>query len=418
MPYGEGIADKFDSTITAVPGGVRNRLIYRIEQGMGRAVRSHVDYAVVILAGPEIANFIAKREVLKAMNPDTRAQLGLALDLAKLAKDGEGADPGKAIFDMITQCLKRDDGWKQFYDENVRNVDKKVFKEPDRNSLNLASAERQAFQFANANNPSEAVRILRKSLNDNVVTESEQGWYLQKIAKYMYEVNSGESLEIQRSAYEKNNTLFCPPVVIRRPIAPGSFDTQSIIIQWYKDFANPNGAIAAIQELRSRLSYDVSPETMERAVMEMAPLLGAKGSRPEKEFGEGPDDLWLWPSINLVIEAKNENKETLHKRDAGQLLLSLQWFERNFHVQNKCVPIVVAKTSTADSKAGFPDKTRVLIPEKVNKLLDKLEGFYQALIMDPTLLQAKQISELQYKFEIAPEQFVGKYTVPIKEGGK
>lgn len=417
MPYCEGIADKFDSMITAVPGGVRNRLIYRIEQGMGRAVRSHVDYAVVILAGPELSNFIAKREVLKAMNPETRSQLELALDLAKLAKEGE-EDPSKTVFDMIVQSLKRDDGWKQYYDENVRNADKKVLKGPDNINLNLANAERQAFQFANANNHSDAVGILRKSLNENAVNDNALGWYLHKIAKYMYEVNSGESLEIQRSAYEKNNTLFCPPVVVRRPIATGTFDTQSIIIQWYKEFANPNGAIAAIQELRGRLSYNVSPETMEKAVMELAPLLGAKGTRPEKEFGEGPDDLWLWPSISLVIEAKNENKETLHKKDAGQMLLSLQWFERTYPERKDFVPVVVATTQIADSKAGFPDKTRALIPAKVNILLDKLEGFYQALIKDPTLLQPKQITQLQYKHEIAPDQFIGKYTVPVKEDGR
>jgi hypothetical protein len=97
MPYGEGIVDRFDSGLKETAGGVRNRLIYRIEQGMGRAVRSHADYAIIILAGPEVAHFIARRDVLEAMNVDTKAQLLLAVNLAKVAvEEGEG-DPEKAF---------------------------------------------------------------------------------------------------------------------------------------------------------------------------------------------------------------------------------------------------------------------------------------------------------------------------------
>jgi len=49
MPFGEGLVDKFDSSLKSIAGGIRNRLIYRIEQGMGRAVRSHADYAVILV---------------------------------------------------------------------------------------------------------------------------------------------------------------------------------------------------------------------------------------------------------------------------------------------------------------------------------------------------------------------------------
>ena len=40
LPHGEGVADRFDSSLSQA---VQMRLIHRIEQGMGRAVRSHAD---------------------------------------------------------------------------------------------------------------------------------------------------------------------------------------------------------------------------------------------------------------------------------------------------------------------------------------------------------------------------------------
>ena len=53
MPMGAGIAEDHDRSIPGRPEGELRRWTYRIEQGMGRAVRSHADYAVIILAGPE-----------------------------------------------------------------------------------------------------------------------------------------------------------------------------------------------------------------------------------------------------------------------------------------------------------------------------------------------------------------------------
>lgn len=416
MPYGQGVVDQYDSQKAALAGGIRNRLIYRIEQGMGRAVRSHADYAVIILAGPELANFIAKHEVLQEMNPDTKAQLQLALDLARLARESGEDNPGKTLSDMIAQSLNRDEGWKQYYDENVRKMEKPQALASGEIRINMAEVERRAFDAAISNNPSEAASIIQDGIYNYSLSEKEKGWYLQKKGNYIYEVNPGEGLEIQRASYEKNNLLFCPPAVVRRPPSIGKVDAQAIIVKWFKEFANPNGAIAAIADLRAKLSYDVSPETLEKAIFELAVLLGAIGSRPEKEYGEGPDDLWLWPEISVVIEVKNESKETLHKKDAGQLLLSLQWFNKNYPARDKGIPMIVAKVTEADRKSGFPDEVRVLTPKKMNILLDRLEGFFQAIIKDPTILtQPNRLVELKSKNRIMPEQFIGEYTEKLKE---
>lgn len=414
LPFGESITDKYDVSLAATPGGMRNKLVYRIEQGMGRAVRSHVDYAVVILAGADLANFIAKNEVLKNMNPETRAQLKLALDLASIAKKESPHEPAKAFASMISQCLNRDEGWKQYYQEKVEAVTSS-HKDTEDARLEMAAAERRAFQYAISNNSHEAVKTLRASLNERNLDDREMGWYLQRIANYMLDANPEEYLEIQQAAYEKNNSVFCPPSVTLRPTLLTISESSSQIIEWFKQFENPNGAIAAIQDLRARLSYDASPESFEQALLELAPLLGAKGTRPEKEFGKGPDDLWLWPSINLVIEAKNQNKHSLHKKDAGQLHQSLQWFENNYPTRSDAQPLVTAKIELADSNAQFPLNTRVLLPTKMAVLISNIEKFYQAIIQGlPTTLQPKQITLQLRQFEIAPEQFVGKYTIPIK----
>ena len=414
LPFGESITDRYEVSLAATPGGMRNKLVYRLEQGMGRAVRSHVDFAVILLVGADLANFIAKNEVLKNMNPDTQAQLKLALDLSKIAKEESLQDPGKALASMITQCLKRDEGWKQYYQEKVKSA-KSSTKQADSTRLEMASAERKAFHHAIANNPIDAVKVLRASLNSHNLDDAEKGWYLQHVANYMLDANPEAYLEIQKAAYEKNNSVFCPPNVKVRPRSATMSESQTIIIEWFKQFENPNGAIAAIQNLRARLSYGSSSESLEQALLDVAPLIGAKGSRPEKEYDEGPDDLWLWPTVSFVIEAKNQNEKTLHKKDAGQLHQSLQWFKDNYPARPEPSPIIVAKVDQADSDAQFPPNTRVILPAAMTQLLDNLEKFYQLLVDGiPDTLQPKNIAQRLIEFGLASNQFQGTYTTRIR----
>lgn len=414
LPYGEGIADKYDSSLSSVPGGIRNRIIYRIEQGMGRAVRSYVDYAVVILSGHDIAHFIAKKDVLSAMNPDTASQLRLALELAEMAKD-ESDNSDKAIVDMITKCLNRDDGWKQFYTESMSKSRQERL-EPNTADLNMVFAERNAFELALNNQFDKAIEVMRTALNELTIEEDAKGWYLQKIAAYMYEINQGEALEIQKAARQKNSQLFCPPNISKRPVIPEKVDVQNRIISWYSQFENPNGAIAKIEDLRAKLSYSATPETVEESIKELALLFGAEGERPEKEFGEGPDDLWIWPNSILVIEVKNENEHSLHKKDSGQLHTSLEWFRKKYKVAFEATPVIVCKVSTADKGSQFPANTRLLTPDKMTELLNNLSLFYSALIKEPPLLRSPmKVTELQSQFGISSDQFIGKYTIRLKE---
>ncbi len=413
MPIGEGILDRLDSSTSGFAGGTRNRLIYRIEQGMGRAVRSHADYAVILLAGNELAHFIAKHDVLSAMNPDTRAQLELAIDLSKMAAEDAGGDPETAVIDMIKKCLNRDEGWKQYYNETVRKSSITASGSTDINRLMLANAERCAFESAISNDLNGAVKLLQDAIDKYVSDDpAAKGWYLQRVANYQYDIDTGQALETQGAAHRDNKSMHCPPPgIIKRPSKVEESSVQAVIGEWYHQFQNPNGAIAAIDELKTKLSFEMSHSVIEQALCDLAPLLGAKGSRPEKEDGVGPDDLWLWPDLSLVIEAKTENQESMHKKDVGQLSVSMNWFKENFPLRKNPVPIIVAKITTCDSDAYFPNNMRVITPTTMHKLLEMVEQFYHKMIAEPLLCSsAKSILKLQQDFLLLPEQFCGNFT--------
>ncbi|MBI3466403.1 MAG: hypothetical protein HY000_25605 [Planctomycetes bacterium] len=343
------------------------------------------------------------------MNPDTRAQLKLAVDLAKLAMEED--EPEKAFMSMVQQCLSRDSGWKDFYRENVREVEHPPAASDGRESLAMATALRDSFLSAIGKNPRAAAVQLERALDLTLRDQEDRAPFLQVVANYTHDFDAGKAIEIQRSAYDMDHTLFCPPTAAKRPRVHSGSDLGAVILGWFRQFENPNGAIAAVQDLRARLSYDADPKVVEHALLELAPLLGAEGSRPEEELGEGPDDLWLWSDFSILIEAKNGNQERLHKKDAGQLLLSLQWFKRAYPTRSAPLPLVIAKKANADRLSDFPNGTRVLTPVGMRSLLEKVENFYIRMVQAPHLLaETGSIVSALEGFRLSPKQLSGEYT--------
>jgi len=414
MPYGESLAARHDAMIPGRPSASQNRLVHRIEQGMGRAVRSHVDYAVVVLAGPELASFVSRREVLDLFNPTTRAQVELARRLSDISL-ADNPNPQHAFTSLARACLRRDASWKDFYDVEVRQASR-AKREVSKELIDLAAVERAAAELAQVNPAAAADKVMKAAKAPLVNSEQQLGWYLQVSAGYLFAVDPGEALKRQAAAHLKNTRMFRPPVgTAMRPIDPGRADVAAAILRWYVGFDNPNGAIAAVQALRARLSFGVSTETFEQAIVDLAKPVGAEGSRPEKQLGKGPDDLWLWETLDMVIECKHEEEgATLPKRDSGQLHDSVQWF-RNAYPTRTPTPVLVAKAEAGHNQAHFPERTRVITDKTLGAFLDALEGFVAALAKQPAAQwDTNKVAQLAARHGVRPDQFLGGFTVELK----
>jgi len=415
LPTGEGVIDRHDASQSIVPGGVRNKLIYRIEQGMGRAVRSHADYAVVLLAGQELASFVGRQQILEAMTHDSRNQINLSFELAKILRMASTGDPAKAVHEAVSQCLNRVQSWKDFYNQKVRSIPKDEI-QPNNMRISISSIERRAHDLCISNRFPEAKEIMSSIVGDAPSAE-EQGVLLQRLASIVQLYDPTEALKLQQGAYEKNRTLLIPPAAIKKPLQMGSKTVAMYVCEWFRAFHNGNAAVAAIRTIRAEGAYVNKAHRIEEAWRLLGEALGAISTRPDDEFRVGPDNLWLWGEWSFVIEAKNERGTVLPKEDAGQQHQSMAWFHDNYPTRNeKVIPVVVAKAEVLPATdAIFLEGSLKISQDGFDKLCANLEGFCLRLTeQGPVFVVPDNVHRLMGEYGLLPEQFAGKYASLLK----
>ncbi len=412
LPLGQGLIDRYDSERLSSPGGVRNRIVYRIEQGMGRAVRSHADYAVVLLVGPELASFISRKEVLANMSADAKAQLELALELAQLVID-EGEKPQRAAVGLILKCLNRDEGWKDFYEERVRSQVIGAPNKPDEGAIQLANAERESAQAAFDGDPARGAALLDSALAKHWTgSDTGKAVLLQRLAALKFEVNSADGLALQAAAYQKNRQLLKPPTGVQTKLMDfGAASASGSVLKFYSGFTTVNGLIAAFETLRVKLQFGAPHGQFESALSALAQYIGAEGSRPEYDFNEGPDNLIEWGDLSLVIEAKNEAQwERLPKHDAAQLAHSVNWF-RQQRKNALFVPVVVGPSALLEKGVVLPDDARIMTPDLLKAMLQAVSEFTVALGANaPSQWNEKDVRKLLTTYKLDGASIVRTFT--------
>ena len=78
VPEAMNNAERREAELLGGSEVLAHRTLQRIEQGMGRGVRSTDDYCVVLLLSAGLSAVLAKRRMYERLGPATRAQLDLS----------------------------------------------------------------------------------------------------------------------------------------------------------------------------------------------------------------------------------------------------------------------------------------------------------------------------------------------------
>ncbi|WP_416760786.1 DEAD/DEAH box helicase [Roseateles sp. So40a] len=383
VPMGDRLCDKVDALRQKDSPEYDVRAVNRFEQALGRAVRSSADFAAVLLVGPDIAAFIGRRSVRDLMEARTRVQVDLGKDLTKLAP---GQDIADVVPGMVQALLSRNEGWKDAHRTRVKDAARVTRTGQGLTAHeSLAAVMREGWELAKARSFPAAVNLLRTAANGLPIHPAQKAEVLYRMASYLNHIDVTAAADAFRAVFSLNSDFPRPAQFVPKKFARAS--GQAIAVRdYFAPFSQANAAIARVDEIAAKLAFGMPADIVEQGLLELGKAIGASSSRPERETNRGPDNLWLFEDFALCLEAKSEKKAPIHKNDAAQLSLSLEWAKEHIDAANiDVLPVFVTDTTTCDRHEDVSFGPVLLNQAALFDIVERLKKIILGLSFDGAL---------------------------------
>ncbi len=380
-PFSESLVDLYQELCRPDSDATLMRTVRSVEQGMGRSVRGEKDYSVVVMIGTDLIRLIREKSSRRFLSPQSAAQIELGLEIADMAKQEiqDGTKHADAFNGLLRQCLRRDADWKAFYAEQMEKVTPSGANE---GILRLYAAELAAEQAFNAGDYASASSMLQRLLDNGSVNLDDKGWYLQEMARYHYQSNRQESQRLQVAAHKANPMLLRPPTgVTVAKLTVISQGRVERIAEWIRECGSYADLDVRVSDILNSLVFGTKADKFEQALNELSRAIGFAGERPDKQWKEGPDNLWALDATQYLLwECKSEvdtQRAEIDKREAEQMNRSSAWFEKHYQGM-KVKRIVIHPTHVVQSAASFTHHVEATRVTELKQLTKSIKEFFKA----------------------------------------
>jgi hypothetical protein len=401
--------DKVEQSILLGSKRHINQIIQRVEQGIGRGIRSNDDYCVVFLVGRDLTSQLYSQGAISKLSPGTKAQLELSEQVSEQIKGKEISE----LTETINYCLTRADQWVIASKGVLASL-----KYPEGNDLdNVTIVLRKAYDYASNNDPIKGAETLNDLVNA-ISNKKEKGYLKQMLAEYTNIYDKPEAQKLQMSAANDNRRVLKPIEGIQyHKIAGDAFD-QAVSCSNYLvgKHEDPNKLIIEVNGTLDELQFkEDSSNIFEERLKNIAKHLGFDSQRPEQEYKRGPDVLWNIGELKyLVIECKNEaTASTISKGYCNQLNGSGTWFETKYDNTCAYTPIMVHPSTLFEYAASPNPKIRIITKHKLNEFCNSVRGFIKAVASSNELGNQAAIREKLIAYKLRASDIVELYTAPF-----
>jgi hypothetical protein len=381
-PFAESLTERYEEDCRSDSEIINIKIAQKIEQGLGRSVRGEKDYSVILLIENELVKFVKSNKSSKYFSEQTRKQIKIGLEIAEMSKE-EDQDNGNKLDilnKLIMQCLKRDEGWKEFYKERMDSAeDNDVVADK---VIEIFELERKAEESFFKNQAEDAISSIQKIIDtyyaDNKI---ERGWYLQILARYQYKISKIDSVKTQKNAYKCNQQLLKPKEgIVYKKLDYINENRIKSIKKWINDYNNYEEMMLALDSILSNLSFGEPSEKFEKALQDLGLAIGFLSQRPDKEIKKGPDNLWCGVNDEyFIFECKNEVKDSrneISKTEIGQMNNHCAWFEKEYNTK-RVKRIVVIHTKNASNQGDFTHEVEIIRKGKLRDLRNNVKSLFQ-----------------------------------------
>ena len=410
LPDVRKMIGKVEQSILRDSEQVISQSIQRIEQGMGRGIRSNEDYCAVLLMGASLTSVLYRYHAAEKLTPATLAQFKLSEQVSAQLRNSSLDDIGE----VMDYCLSRNIQW--VTTSRAATIHARYSAGGPLNMIPVR--KRAAFNAASTKDYRSAISQIQVSV-DEAQDPYTEGWLSQQLAEYQHPVNAVQAQAIQRQAVDMNNQLTRPIAGVAYVKMPTQQANQAnrCISYLRNHFANPTEMVIEMNAYLDSLVFRPgTSDRFERTLAAVAEMIGFSSQRPEKEVGRGPDVLWSIGGLAfLVIECKNEaTTDTINKKDCNQLAGSMNWFQAQYDETCSATPIMVHPSNVFERAATPHPDTCIMTAEKLPQLVDNLREFATGVAQLTNYGTTDEVGQLLSHLGLSMAHIVARFTVGFR----
>ena len=371
LPAGAGPLERFQWERLNMQSSLRSLLASRIVQSFGRISRGMSDHGVVLLTGKGLVEWLLVPRNRSLLPSFLQKQLEIGESVSKSVLDaGELRSAADA-------CLSRSPGWVQFYTNNMRDLSPESDSTTQDEALDVALAEARFGQALWERNFAGAAGVLNAVIDDAFDFSRYSGAWLSMWLGYALEMggDAENASHFYRKSYANQSNMPRPRFLSAEALASVPEQVTRVAVQMRVGLQG-----SALVQTPKTLVQDLTPlngngssAQVEQAIRCLGQYLGLKSSRPDKEFGTGPDVLWIGNDRYAVcIEVKTNKQETAYRKaDVGQLHNHVQWVKDN-HEVSEIIPVFVGPLLSASKEASPSLGMRVIELRQLDEIGQRL----------------------------------------------
>jgi hypothetical protein len=383
------------------------RQLQRLEQGMGRGVRSRDDRCAVLLVGPRLTQLVARADVADRLSAATRAQLDLS---RRIASQLEGSDVA-ALHGVINQVMEGDAGFRTLSREALLGVTYSPAQlSPPARHL------RAAYNSAAAGRAAEAVQHSEAAVEAalNAGDERLAGWVGETHASYIEAIDPVAAQNALGVAGRANSGVLRPLAGLDyRRIEATSQQSDQAARYLARRYISGTDLIVGFDAVLADIVWDNDrTDEAEAAVADLGLHLGFSSQQPELTFGIGSDVLWAMGGHRYaVIELKTgATAPLIWKKDINQLGGSVNWCVSEYGPDGTVIPVIVHPHRTIERTGTPPAGTRVLTTAKLNALKQAVRDFARALAHENQYRDAAAVEQQLAHHQLAAASIIIHFT--------
>lgn len=407
LPNISNMNDRYEQEIVRKSKRIQREQIQRIEQGMGRGVRSSNDYCLVYLLGNQLTNVLYSDDGYEFFSNATKAQFKLS---EKMCEQIEGQTIDE-IMEIGNYLLERNSDWVEVCKNGISSVEyvKTI------NVSKYAVAIRKAFNYALYGDYQKAASMITELVNDEDNVRL-KGYYKQMLAEYTNFFDKNSAQQILKSAKKDNMEILNPieGIQFSKFAIANSSQTQIIIENINQRQLDANKLVLYADTILGDLKFEKdTSKRFENAIRDVFEMIGYNARQPEREVGKGPDDfVMLGTGDYLVIECKNETiTDTICKHDCNQLMGSFSWFNNLYQDQEiSCVPIMIHNSNIFTYECSPSPQIKIMTPTLLNKFKENVRKCIVAIAQPNNFKNVQNMFNIIKTYKLDKDVIVQEYT--------